>query len=102
MVLYHSVSGFFSNVAPNGNYFISPLRINGSAVESIFSLLKHSSGGNLSGLSYGPSLGKLVYRKDFYRNKSSEKDYRNVVLNLDGGNSDSTTIVVHSNVIFSQ
>ena len=42
---------FFSNVAPNGNYFISPLRINGSALDSIFSLLKHSSGGNLSALS---------------------------------------------------
>ena len=41
-----------------------------------------------------------MYRKqEIYRNKSSEKDYRNVVLNLDGGNSDSTTIVVHSNVI---
>ena len=41
-----------------------------------------------------------MYRKEeIYRNKSSEKDYRDVVLNLDGGNSDNTNIVVHSNVI---
>ena len=75
---------FFDNVAPNGKYFISPLRINGSAIESIYSILKFSSGGNLSSLSYGPSLGKLINRKDMIQNKNSEKGYRDVVLNISG------------------
>lgn len=50
-------------MSPDGKYFISPLRINGSALESVFSVLKHSSGGNLSALNYGPVLGRFIYRK---------------------------------------
>jgi len=38
----------FDNVSANGKYFISPLRINGSAIESIYSVLKFASGGNSS------------------------------------------------------
>ena len=75
---------FFNNVAPNGKYFISPLRINGSAIKSIYSILKFSIGGNLSALSYGPCLGKLINGKDMKQNKNSEKGYRDVVLNING------------------
>ena len=32
------------------SYFISPLRINGSALESMFSVLKHTSRGNLTAI----------------------------------------------------
>ena len=76
-------------MSPDGKYFISPLRINGSAIESIYSVLKFASGGNLSALSYGPALGKLINREDMIQNKHSEKGYRDVVLNtsgLDGAN----------------
>ena len=41
----------FTNVSPDGRYFISPLRINGSALQSICSVLKHTSGGKLSAMS---------------------------------------------------
>lgn len=75
---------FFKTVSPNGKYFISPLRINGSALESVFSILKFSSGGNLSALSYGPALGKLISRKDQTHNKFSEHGYRDLVINVDG------------------
>ena len=71
-------------MSPDGKYFISPLRINGSAIESIYSVLKFASGGNLSALSYGPALGKLINRKDMIQNKYSEKGYRDVVLNISG------------------
>jgi hypothetical protein len=37
-------------------YFISPLRINGSAVETIFSCLKYISGSNLSSATYPTSI----------------------------------------------
>ena len=76
---------FFTNVSPDGRYFISPLRINGSALESIFSVLKHTSGGNLSAISYSPALGRLISRKALIQNKNSEKGYRDVKLNIDGG-----------------
>lgn len=71
-------------MSPDGKYFISPLRINGSAIESIYSVLKFASGGNLSALSYGPALGKLINRKDMSRNQYSEKGYRDVLLNISG------------------
>ena len=45
-------------MSPDGKCFISLelLRINGSAIESIYGVLKLASGGNLSALSYGLSL----------------------------------------------
>ena len=49
--------------SPDGRYFISPLRINGSALESTFSALKHTSGGNLSAIAYSPALGMLINRR---------------------------------------
>ena len=68
-------------MSPNGRYFISPLRINGSALESIFSVLKHTSGGNLSAISYSPAVGRLISRKGLTQNKHSEKGYRDINLN---------------------
>ena len=76
----------FCNVSPDGKYFISPLRINGSALESVFSVLKDTSGGNLSALSYGPAIGRFIYRKgEMVTNRYSEMGYRDVNLDLDGG-----------------
>ena len=75
---------FFTYVSPDGRYFISPLRINGSALESIFSVLKHTSGGNLSAIAYSPALGRLINRKDLVVNRHSEKGYRDQILNVDG------------------
>ena len=54
---------FFCHASPDGKYFISPLKIDGSALESVFSGLEHTSGGNLSALNYGPALGRYIYRK---------------------------------------
>ena len=36
--------------------FIAPIRVNGSAIESLFSSLKYTSGGNLSATNYSTSL----------------------------------------------
>ena len=66
----------FTCVCSDGSYFISPLKINGSELQSIFSVLKHTSGGNLSAIAYLPVLGKLINRKDLVVNQHSEKGYR--------------------------
>lgn len=76
---------FFTSVSPDGRYFITPLRINGSALESIFSVLKHTIGGNLSAIAYSPALGRLISRKSLAENNNFEKGYRDQSLNLDGG-----------------
>ena len=47
--------------------------------------LSHTSGGNLSAISYSPALGRLISRKALIYNKNSEKGYRDVKLNIDGG-----------------
>ena len=60
-------------MSPDGKYFISPLRINGSGIESIYSVLKFASGGNLSALSYGPAPGKLINRKDMIQNNTLKR-----------------------------
>ena len=51
-------------------------------------VLKHTSGGNLSALNYGPGLGRFIYRKgQVVVNQNSETGYRDVTLNLDGEHS---------------
>ena len=72
-------------MSPDGRYFISPLRINGSALQSICSVLKHTSGGKLSAMSKSPALGRLMSRKVLIQTTCSEKGYRDVKLNIDGG-----------------
>ena len=85
MDFYLSASGFLlASVSPDGRYFISHLTINGSALESIFSVLKHTSGGNLSAINYSPTLGRLISRKSSMKNKNSERGHRDVTLNLGG------------------
>ena len=40
--------------------------------------------GNLSALSCGPALGKLIIGKNMVQNKYSKKGYRDVLLNIGG------------------
>ena len=86
----------------DGNYFISPLRITGSAIEAICSVLKFASGGNLSVLSYGPALGKLINRKDMVQNKYSEKGYRDVTLNVSGSHGGNVSTSITNMAVHSQ
>ena len=56
-------------------YFISPLRISGSAVESLFSQYKYSAGGKLDGVNYTTSrCSHLV--KQCTSSYQAGKDYR--------------------------
>ena len=57
-------------------HFISPLRINGSAVESIFSCLKYITGGNLASTNYASSLAAFATQRDNSQNPYAEPGYR--------------------------
>jgi hypothetical protein len=61
-------------------YFISPLRINGSAVETIFSCLKYISGSSLSSATYPTSLAAFATQRDMHRNPYAESGYRKISL----------------------
>ena len=62
------------------NHFISPLRINGSAIESIFSCLKYIAGGNLASTNYATSLAAFSTQRET-KNCYSEPGYRDDVIN---------------------
>lgn len=57
-------------------YFVASLRINGSGIESLFSLLMFSAAGNLSASNYGSIRGRGITGKEVVMNSNSEKGYR--------------------------
>ena len=67
---------FFSHVPNGSGYFISPIRINGSAIESLFSKLKFGAGGQLSALNYGSGLARIQAKTEVDRVTESGKGYR--------------------------
>jgi hypothetical protein len=76
-IMYHGFNGlcheFFES---HPDYFVSPIRINGSAVESVFSCLKYISGGHLSSTNYSSSLTALATQREVAVNPTAEKGYR--------------------------
>lgn len=66
------------------DYFVSPLRINGSAIESIFSVLKFTAGGNFSASNYGSFRGRVITGREVITNNKSERGYRDDVTLVSG------------------
>lgn len=50
-------------LATHPGYYILPVRVNGSAVETLFSQLKDGSGGTLTGVSYASVRAKLITKR---------------------------------------
>ena len=72
--MYHEFKELCEDFLQNHNgYFIAPIRVNGSAIESIFSQLKYIEGGNLSSTNYATSSSSLVTQKDVQANPYTEK-----------------------------
>lgn len=63
-------------------YFISPIRVNGSVVESLFSSLKYISGGHLSSVNYSSSLTALTTQRETTVNRYSEEGYRTDIISI--------------------
>ena len=64
----------------NPGYFIVPVRVSGSAIETIFSQCKHASGGRLSSTNYATSLASISLQRNLHPVHSSGKDYRDATL----------------------
>lgn len=68
--------GFFTHGPCSTGYFISPIRINGSSIESLFSRLKFGAGGHLTAINYRSGLAHIQAREDVKRHRDSGKGYR--------------------------
>ena len=83
-MVYGSCTSVSGSLQPILNYFISPLKINGSAIESIFSVLKFTAGGNLSASNYGSFRGRVITGREVITNSNSERGYRDDVILVSG------------------
>ncbi|XP_068716510.1 uncharacterized protein [Montipora foliosa] len=73
---------WFNAVYPD--YFVSPLPINGSSIESIFSALKFAAGGNVSASNYGSFRGRVIGGREVIDYRNSERGYRDDVILVSG------------------
>ena len=64
---------------PEG-YYIAPLKLNGSAVESLFSQIKFNANGKLSSLNYATAKASVMLKKDIHGNHRSGHGYRDAPL----------------------
>ena len=64
---------------PDG-YYIVPLKLNGSAVETLFSQFKYIAGGKLSSINYPTAKRSVMLRKDIHGHNRANKGYRDVPL----------------------
>ena len=61
------------------DHYIVPLRANGSAIETVFSQLKHGSRGTLTAVSYGPARSQLLTKHSIH-GPHVRDEYRNAPL----------------------
>ena len=80
-VMYNGFIGLCTSfLAENSNYFIIPVRVNGSAVESYFSQLKFTAGGQLSSANYATAQASVETTKAAAIKRPREADYRDAGL----------------------
>ena len=75
------VHSFFQR-HPNTGHYIVPVRLNGSAVETLFSQLKYSAGGHLSSTNYATARSSILVKNTVRGHNVKDKDYGNVPLGL--------------------
>ena len=67
---------------PGEEYYIVPVRLNGSALETLFPQLKYSTGGNLSSTKYASAISSLLVKRHVRGHNVKDKEYRNITYNL--------------------
>lgn len=78
--MHYGFLGFCEEFLENHpGYTIHPIRLNGSAVETIFSQLKYASGGNLMSTNYSSARASLLI-KGGVSGKYKGDDYRDAPL----------------------
>lgn len=72
----HYSKSFVYHVPAEEGYFIAPIRINGSGIESFFSKLKFGAWGQLSAINYGSGVACIQAKTEVDRVTASAKSYR--------------------------
>ena len=75
----HYSEWFFSHVPAEEGYFIAPIRINGSGIES-FSKLKFGAGGQLSAINYGSEVARIQAKTEVDRVTASANRDESVIV----------------------
>ena len=83
-LLYFGFTGFCADfTATYGpDHYVVPVRINGSAIESLFGRFKFDAGGNLSAINYEAALSCVMTADAIARTYTDS--YRNSELNVKG------------------
>lgn len=63
-------------------YKIVPVRLNGSAIETLFSQLKHVTSGQLSGVNYATARAAVMTHGSVSEKKRQTDSYRNTQLHI--------------------
>ena len=66
-------------------HYVVPVRINGSAIESLFSRFKYDAGGNLSATNYESAISRLLTANAVSEGKKEESTYRKDKLSVSCG-----------------
>ena len=81
--MWYGFKGFCQEfTAKHERYYIVPVRINGSAVESLFSRFKYDAGGNLSATNYESAISRLLTADAVSASHQDESTYRKDKLSL--------------------
>lgn len=64
------------------NHYLVPIRLNGSAVESLFSQYKFNANGKLTSVNFAYARKALLTKLDVHGRHQSGASYRNESLNL--------------------
>ena len=67
---------------PGEEYYIVQVMLNGSAVETLFSQLKNSTGGHLRSTNYASARSSLFVKRRARGHNVKDKEYHNITLNL--------------------
>ena len=79
-VMYYGFRGFCHDfLSQHPGYTIFPIRLNGSAIESFFSKIKHTTSGHLSSTNYASARAALLTRGTI-GDKKHKDDYRSAPL----------------------
>lgn len=82
-LMYHGFVGLCQSfVTANPGYFIIPVRVNGSAVESYFSQLKFAAREQLSSVNYEWARAAVETCKAASAKRPSENDYRDADIDV--------------------
>lgn len=80
-IMYYGFKKFATEfLSENPKYVIYPVRLNGSAVETFFSQMKHATSSQLSSVNYSSAKGTLLTRGSLHGKKKGKKGYRSAAL----------------------